>query len=152
MRKFLIAVLPLTFLFQAVLLADEMEDHFKLLDKNADGKISSEESKIWDWPKSKFKWSDTNSDSHVDLNEFKIWLSSKKAREHMLHLTGDEFQQMDGNKDGRISYQECWCTEELFRKLDVNHDKFLSKAEAHRQVQVKPKLRVIRQKSKKSKS
>ena len=130
--------------------SDELDQHFKLLDKNSDGKISREESRIWKWPDLQFDWKDLNDDNYVDLQEFKSWMTAKRTRDRMLHLDAESFRQMDANKDGKISYkEECWCSEDTFRKLDLNHDGFLTKAEAFHKA--KTKYRYIKPKKHKKK-
>ncbi len=146
MKKLIVGFLAAIACLQFKLNADELVDHFRLLDKNSDGKMSLEEAQTWDWPEAKFRWADTDGDEFITLNEFKSWLPSKKARDHFFHMTENEFRQMDADKDGRISYrEECWCTEDAFRSLDKNTDGFLSHAEATRKA--RSKLRVVRQRS-----
>jgi Ca2+-binding EF-hand superfamily protein len=150
MRK-LAALCLAAALWAAPALAEDIDGAFKLLDKDLDGKITRAESKYWKWPPLKHKWSDLNSDGVIDPREFREWMADIKVRKNMLKLDEAGFSQMDADKDGLISYvHECWCTEDLFRRLDNNKDGYLSRPEAFRK-DPNSRLRVIKQRKKKSK-
>ncbi|OGR82554.1 MAG: hypothetical protein A2901_05565 [Elusimicrobia bacterium RIFCSPLOWO2_01_FULL_54_10] len=132
--------------------ADELEANFNLLDKNTDGKINPEEIKVWGWPSLKFQWADLNDDGFLSYPEFTHWLATKRVRERMKNLSEAAFKQMDADRDGRISYRlEAWCTEDLFRRMDINKDGYLSRAEAFRQARSTQKIKVRYRKDKTTK-
>lgn len=100
--------------------AAALEQQFKLMDKNADGKLTAAE-----FPNAeKFKALDKNADGAVTLDEMRA------AREANWANKGGEgaggplvslVKLLDANGDGKLSAQE-WASADAFKKLDANGD------------------------------
>jgi Ca2+-binding EF-hand superfamily protein len=99
--------------------AEKKAERFKKLDKNQDGKISSEE---WFTPhKKKFKKLDTDKDGYISKDELK---ATKKSG------SGRAFKKMDSDTDNKVTLDE-WLSrgEKKFHRIDKNKDGFLAKDE-----------------------
>lgn len=96
------------------------EATFNNLDRNRDGRVSSSE---WYYDAESFVRADRNRDGALARNEF---LGTVDA---MDDDRNDRFENLDGNRNGRIERAEWHGSDDAFEWLDHNRDNVLSRAE-----------------------
>ena len=102
------------------------QGQFELMDKNEDGRISSDE---FYGTNETFSQLDVDSSGYVTLPELESWdrkgartkYTSKRQRNPQKML-----DRMDANKDGKLSKEEFRGRPEKFDKIDTDNDGFLS--------------------------
>ena len=104
--------------------ATSIEDRFKALDKDGDGKLSTTE-----FPHPVlFKKADTNGDGFISLDEFKAFVAQARqnggAGQPPITIE-NRFKALDKDGDGKLSPTE-FPHPALFKKVDANGDGFVS--------------------------
>ena len=95
----------------------DAEERWKKLDQNDDGKISRSE-----WHRNEQAFDRMDSDKDGFLTKEELRLAGREFREK--HR--DRLREMDTDGDGNISRSEWKGKEEMFKRLDANHDGVLS--------------------------
>jgi Ca2+-binding EF-hand superfamily protein len=108
---------------------------FQVMDKNGDGVIAREE---WQGSARSFTVHDWNGDGRLSGEEVRIgaqrntnWDQIDHSGDHPFYAswTAAGFQNLDHNRDGRISRNEWHYDLETFRRVDRNRDNALTQAE-----------------------
>jgi Ca2+-binding EF-hand superfamily protein len=116
--------------------ANEPDDKFKLMDTNADGKISRAEH--GSGAQAMFGRMDANADGIVTAEEMNSLQTEKKSSKLKFWekkgkaglSAAEKISMIDTNGDGQISRAEHEAgSEKMFTKMDANDDGFLSKEE-----------------------
>ena len=107
----------------------DADKHFKMMDTNADGKISRAEHAAG--AKQMFTQCDTNRDGTVTATEMQVATAAKGEKPGKFDKTAAEkIKEIDQNGDGQLTVAEHDAgTLKMFAKMDKNDDGFLSKAE-----------------------
>ena len=118
-----ICALPATFA------GPEGDKHFKMMDTNADGKISRAEHATG--AKQMFSECDANRDGMVTATEMQAATTAKGGKPGKHDKTAAEkIREIDQNGDGQLTVAEHEAgAEKMFGKMDKDGDGFLSKAE-----------------------
>jgi Ca2+-binding EF-hand superfamily protein len=92
---------------------------FTALDRNRDGRISRDE---WHFDRETFRRADHNGDGAISRSEF-------LAEDQLDDDRGDSFDNLDVNRDNRVSRNEWHGTTSQFMSLDTNHDGAITRVE-----------------------
>jgi Ca2+-binding EF-hand superfamily protein len=92
---------------------------FTALDRNRDGRISRDE---WHFDRETFRRADHNGDGAISRSEF-------LAEDQLDDDRGDSFDNLDANRDNRVSRNEWHGTTSQFMALDTNHDGSITRVE-----------------------
>lgn len=106
-------------------ISDWTESHFRQLDRNADNRIARAE---WEYDLQTFRRIDRNRDDVVSRAEF-LGLDLVDEPVDRVDTRGERFEDLDTNRDGRITRWEWRDSDDAFRWLDRDDNGVLTRAE-----------------------
>jgi Ca2+-binding EF-hand superfamily protein len=100
---------------------EELAAHFKTLDADRDGRLTTEEAKL---PPAFFERLDKDKDENLSADEFQAMPEGQGARQPF------EFERADLNHDGKVTRDEGGhSTRQRFEIVDTNKDNVITRAE-----------------------